>query len=164
MTLEHDIERLAVQEERLCFSHFDKATAWQLGCLLKAEAEAQNLPLTIEIWMGAEAVFLHAMDGTTPLNADWARRKRNTVHLMQRSSYAVGRTNLFKDQTLESSLGLSTRDYADHGGCFPIRVTGVGGCVGTVAVSGAPQRDDHNLVVAVLANFCGVPLAEVALN
>jgi uncharacterized protein (UPF0303 family) len=108
-------------------------------------------------------VFFHAMDGTTPMNADWARRKRNTVELMQRSSYAVGRANLLKEQTLENSLGLPTRDYADHGGCFPIRVNGVGGCVGTVTVSGAPQRDDHNLVVEVLAELCGVPLKDVAL-
>jgi uncharacterized protein (UPF0303 family) len=36
--------------------------------------------------------------------------------------------------------------------------------VGTVTVSGAPQRDDHNLVVEVLAKLCGVPLAEVALS
>ena len=164
MTLENDIERLVLQEERLRLPRFDKATAWQLGCLLKTEAETRHLPLVIEIWLGSEMVFLHAMDGSTPLNADWARRKRNTVNLMQRSSYAMGRANLIKDQTLESSLGLLTRDYADHGGGFPIRVAGVGGCVGTVTVSGAPQRDDHNLVVAVLANLCGVPLAEVALH
>jgi uncharacterized protein (UPF0303 family) len=163
MTLEHDIERLALQEERLRFSRFDKATAWQLGCLLKTQAEARNLPLTIDIWLGGEAVFFHAMDGTTPLNADWARRKRNTVNLMQRSSYAVGRSNLLKDQTLEGTLGLATRDHADHGGCFPIRVNGVGGCVGTVTISGAPQRDDHNLVVEVLAELCGVALQDVAL-
>jgi uncharacterized protein (UPF0303 family) len=164
MTLEHDIERLALQEERLRFAQFDKAMAWQLGCQLKAQAEASNVPLLIEIWLGGEAVFIHSMDGTTPMNADWARRKRNTVELMQRSSYAVGRANLLKDQTLKATLGLPTRDYADHGGCFPIRVNAVGGCVGTVTVSGAPQRDDHNLVVEVLAKLCGVPLAEVALS
>lgn len=91
MTLEHDLERLALQEERLRFTQFDKATAWQLGCQLKALAQARQLALMIEVRIGTETVFLHAMDGTTPMNADWARRKRNTVELMQRSSYAVGR-------------------------------------------------------------------------
>ena len=163
MTLEHDLERLALQEERLRFTQFDKATAWQLGCQLKTLAQARQLPLMIEVRIGTETVFLHAMDGTTPMNADWARRKRNTVELMQRSSYAVGRANVLKEQTLKSSLDLPTRDYADHGGCFPLRVKGVAGCIGTVTVSGAPQRDDHNLVVEVLADLCGVALEQVAL-
>jgi acetyl-CoA acetyltransferase len=30
------------------------------------------------------------MLSTTPENADWVRRKRNTVELLQRSSYSVG--------------------------------------------------------------------------
>ncbi len=163
MTLEHDLERLALQEERLRFTQFDKATAWQLGCQLKALAQARQLALMIEVRIGTETVFLHAMDGTTPMNADWARRKRNTVELMQRSSYAVGRANVLKEQTLKSSLDLPTRDYADHGGCFPLRVKEVAGCIGTVTVSGAPQREDHNLVVEVLADLCGVALEQVAL-
>jgi uncharacterized protein (UPF0303 family) len=60
-------------------------------------------------------------------------------------------------------MGLPLRDYATHGGSFPIRVTGVGG-VGAVTVSGIPQREDHALVVACLAEMCGIPLAEVALD
>jgi len=48
--------------------------------------------VTIEIRLARETVFFHAMRGTTPANADWARRKRNTVELLQRSSYAIGRS------------------------------------------------------------------------
>ena len=54
-----------------------------------------------------------------------------------------------------------TRDYACHGGSFPIQVKG-GGCVGVVTVSGLPQRDDHILVVQVLAEMCGIAPSEVA--
>jgi len=36
--------------------------------------------------------------------------------------------------------------------------------VGSVTVSGLPQRKDHELVVAVLADYSRVPLEEVALD
>ena len=91
------------------------------------------------------------------------RRKRTAVELLQRSSYAIGRSLEKEGTSLEQKTGLPTRDYATHGGCFPIRVRGVG-CVGTVTVSGLPQREDHAIVVEALAALAGVPLAEVALD
>ena len=36
--------------------------------------------------------------------------------------------------------------------------------IGAVAASGLPQRDDHAMVVAALAELAGVPLAEIALD
>jgi len=42
-------------------------------------------------------------------------------------------------------------------------VRGVG-LVGAITVSGLPQRDDHALIVAVLAERLGLPLAELALD
>ena len=41
-------------------------------------------------------------------------------------------------------------DYATDGGSFPLNVEGAG-VVGSVTVSGLPQRDDHNLVVEALS-------------
>jgi uncharacterized protein (UPF0303 family) len=163
MDLEQDIERIARQESRLCFKCFDHATAWELGTRLKTVCESRGASLAIEVRLACETVFFYAMRGTTPGNADWVRRKRNTVELLQRSSYAVGRSLALEGMTLEQKMGLPARDYATHGGSFPIRVDMVG-CVGAVTVSGAPQREDHALVVAVLAELCGVPLAEVALE
>jgi uncharacterized protein (UPF0303 family) len=103
------------------------------------------------------------MVGTTPANADWARRKRNTVELLHRSSYGVGRSLERDGLTLEQTMGLSLRDFASHGGSFPLLVENVG-CLGAVTVSGAPQREDHQIVVTALAELCGVPVAEVALD
>ncbi len=163
MTIERDIERIAEQERRLRFTRFDNATAWELGVRLKAACEARGAALAIEVRLIRETVFFHAMAGTAPQNADWARRKRNTVELLQRSSYAVGRSLEIEGLSLEQKMGLPLRDYATHGGSFPIRVEGVG-CVGAVTVSGVPQREDHGLVVACLADLCGVPPNEVALD
>jgi uncharacterized protein (UPF0303 family) len=163
MSLPTDIERLAEQESRLQFAHFGAADAWSLGCALKALAESRGQSVTIEIRLQRETVFFHAMAGTAPSNADWARRKRNTVDLLQRSSYRVGRELERDGGSLEAKMGLPTRDYASHGGCFPLFVAGTG-CVGTATVSGLPQRDDHNMLVEAIAPMCGVALADVALD
>jgi uncharacterized protein (UPF0303 family) len=108
-------------------------------------------------------VFFSAMQGTAPVNADWARRKRNTVELLNRSSYAIGLALRQEQSSLESKMGLPTRDFASHGGSFPICVASVG-CIGTVTVSGLPQREDHAIVVQALAEMCGVPIAAIALD
>jgi uncharacterized protein (UPF0303 family) len=163
MSLEQDIAQLAEQERRLQFGHFDGADAWTVGTALQALAASRGQAVTIEIRLARDTVFLHAMRGTTPVNADWARRKRNSVELLQQSSYRIGRELERDGSSLEARLGLPTRDYASHGGCFPIFVKGTG-CVGTVTVSGLPQRADHAMVVEVLAPLCGVPLAEIALD
>ena len=91
MTHPTDLDRLALQEQRLQFPSFDADTAWALGSALRTLAEAQGAPITVEVRLGGETVFFHAMAGAPPANADWARRKRNTVELMHRSSYRVGR-------------------------------------------------------------------------
>lgn len=108
-------------------------------------------------------VFRHTMAGTSAVNDDWVRRKRNTVEMFGQSSYAVGRMLEREGESLETKMGLGTRDFAAFGGGFPVLLEGPG-CVGAVTVSGVPLREDYALVVAVLAGPCGVPLAEVALE
>jgi uncharacterized protein (UPF0303 family) len=162
MDLNQDIARIAEQERRLVLPAFDNATAWTLGTALRALAEARGVAVTIEIQRVRETVFFCAMPGTGPANADWARRKRNSVNLLQRSSYAIGLELERDNSSLQERMGLPLRDHATAGGCFPISVAG-SGCIGTVTVSGLPQREDHNMVVEALAAMCGVPLAEVAL-
>lgn len=163
MNLDKDLERIALQEARLQFRSFDAHSAWVLGSRLRTLAEQQHQAITIEIQVGGNPLFLCAMPGTAPNNLDWVRRKRNVVTLMQRSSYAVG-LQLQKDgTTLTEQAGLELRDYAPHGGCFPILLHETG-CIGTVAVSGLPQRDDHELIVEVLAEMLEERLEELALD
>lgn len=161
--LEQDLQRLALQEQRLQLNQFDEATAWELGTRIKALCEARKVGVTIEIRRAKETLFFYAMPGVVPNNSEWVRRKRNTVDLLHRSSYAVGLAHQKESTSLPIKCGVSLNDYAEHGGSFPVRVKGVG-CVGTVTVSGVPQRDDHAIVVEALAAQCGVPLADVALD
>ena len=88
--LEGDLERIAGQERRLRFERLDAGTAWELGSRLKAAAEARAAALVIAVSLCGRQLVHYAMLGTMPDNADWARRKRNTVLRFHRSSYAVG--------------------------------------------------------------------------
>ncbi len=163
MDIEHDLARIAEQERILHFPRFNATTAWEIGFRLKAAAEARGAALTMEIRLAGQTLFFYAMAGTAPVNADWARRKRNVVELFHRSSYAIG-LSLKRDQTtLEAKLGVDARDYAAHGGSFPLQIEGVG-CVGAITVSGLPQREDHMLVVTILAEQLGQPLAMLVLD
>ena len=63
---------------------------------------------------------------------------------------------------LAEKFGLADADYAAHGGSFPLNVASAG-IVGTVTVSGLPQRLDHELVVEVLCQHLGKDYASLAL-
>jgi len=163
MSLEQDIARIAEQERRLRFDGFNEDTAWDLGVQVRALAVARGTAVAIEVRLARETVFFCAMPGTSPANGDWARRKRNTVELLGRSSYGVRCSLELEGSSLEEKMGLPTRDYASHGGSVPIIATN-GACIGAVTVSGLPQRDDHCMVIEALAARCGVPLGEIGLD
>jgi uncharacterized protein (UPF0303 family) len=160
---QEDIQRIAFQEQSLQFDRFDKTSAWELGSRLKKACEEQGVATTIEIRLFKETVFFYSMPGTAPENADWARRKRNVVEMLNRSSYGVGLSFTQEGKSLDTLMGLPLRDYASHGGSFPLSLRGTG-CVGAVTVSGLPQREDHLMVVRVLAQMCGVDPSTVELE
>jgi uncharacterized protein (UPF0303 family) len=161
--LNADLDRIDEQLRALRFSRFDENDAWELGSDLRRRALEDSLAVTIEIRLAGSTVFLHAMSGTAPANADWARRKRNVVELLHRPSYAVGLEAARDGRSALAEMGLSESDYASHGGAFPIVVDGVGQ-VGVVTVSGLPQRADHELVVEALAERSGVDLETIRLD
>ena len=79
-------------------------------------------------------------------------RKSAVVDRYGRSSLYVGAEFRAGGKTFEDSSRLDPGRYAAHGGAFPVIVRGVG-CIGTIAVSGLPQREDHRLVVETLEAF-----------
>jgi len=163
MTIDQDLEKIALQERRLQFKHFDSEAAWALGSALKTAAEKRGVAVAIDIHLNGHQLFSYAMPGTTPDNWEWIRRKRNVVQRYHRSSYAIGLTHQRAHTTLQEKAGLEVKDYAPHGGCFPILLAGTG-CVGTITVSGLPQREDHNLVVAVLQDYLHLAAEDLALG
>ena len=155
-----DLDKALAQESILVFEKFDEDDAFQLGNLIRERATALG-PIIVEIRSIAnDMLFFAAAPGTSPANADWARRKRNLVNQLGVSSYALGAKERLGDKTLEL-MALDPRDHAAHGGCFPIRVKGAG-MIATVTVSGLPQRDDHKLAVDCIAEYLSVDLGQNA--
>jgi uncharacterized protein (UPF0303 family) len=161
MSLSEDLERVALQERELQLPHLDAATAWDLGVCLRRMAEERGLAVVIDVRRFGQPLFYAGMEGTTPDNVEWVRRKSNVVARFHRSSYSVGLSLKQKGTTLETN-GLATADFASHGGSFPLHVTGAG-VVGSVTVSGLPQRSDHELVVEALCGLLERDYAELRL-
>ena len=161
--MDADLARLALQEQRLRFDVFNAETAWELALVLRADGASREAPIVavIETWALRLAAF--ALPGATDDNFDWARRKINVVRRFQRCSYAIGLQLAAAGQTLADLGALPARDYAVYGGAFPIFVRNAG-CIGVVAVSGLPQRDDHKMVTEALARVLGRDLADAALD
>ena len=162
MGLVEDLERIAVQEKELVLPQLDAEMAWQLGSLLRKMSAERGLAVVIDVRRFGQPLFYTAMDGTTPDNVEWVRRKSNVVARFHRSSYAVGLREKQKGQTICEGQGLSLSDYATHGGSFPLTVSGAG-VVGSVTVSGLPMRQDHEMVIEALCALLNRPYMELRL-
>src|ERR1700677_3310936 len=163
MTISEDIARIALQEQELQFVSFDEETAWKLGSRIRALAIARNHGLVLDVRRFGQPLFYTALPGTTPDNVEWVRRKGNVTARFHRSSYAIGRELEQKKTTLSERYGLPLSDYAGHGGSFPIRVSGAG-VIGSVTVSGLPEREDHQLAVEALCSELGRPFDTLRLE
>jgi uncharacterized protein (UPF0303 family) len=139
------LANLAAEAAQLVLPRFDEETAFALGTILVSMAQAESLPVVINIRTPDRTLFHAALPGSAPLNDNWARRKSNVALMFQKSSLLVGTEMREKGSGLAND-GLPDADYADHGGAVPICVDGVG-MVAVATVSGLPQRDDHTLVV-----------------
>ena len=149
MPIADDLARIAIQEQELQFATFDEETAWRLGSRVRAFAVARKLVLVVDVRRFGQPLFYSALPGTTPDNVDWVRRKGNVTARFHRSSYAMKLELEQKSSNLHERYGLPIADYAGHGGCFPLRVLGAG-VIGSITISGLPDRDDHQLAVEAL--------------
>ena len=162
MALSDDLNTIRLQEQELHFSRFDEDVAWQLGMRVRELAVARKFGVVIDVRRFGQALFYCALPGTSPDNPEWVRRKGNVVARFHRSSYAIGLELQQSGGTLMEKHGLSLADYAVHGGSFPIRVASAG-VIGSVTVSGVPQRSDHELVVEALSFVLGKDYTCLAL-
>lgn len=162
MGWQEDLDQITRQERELVFESFDFDTAWELGSLIRATCLQGKLSVVIDVRRFGQPLFYTALEGTTPDNVDWVRRKSNVVARFHRSSYAIGMRERIKDANLIESQGLALSDYATHGGSFPITV-GNAGVIGSVTVSGLPERQDHAVVVDALCRMLGRSSSDLRL-
>ena len=143
------VAEIAAEEEELQFAGFTNDDAWELGTALVEAGRRDGAPIAIDISRNSHQLFHAALPGTSADNDDWIRRKTAVVNRFGHSSLYMRQSFLERGTTFEEATGLDPREYAAHGGGFPILVRDVGP-VGVVVVSGLPQLEDHALVVSVI--------------
>ena len=140
---------LAAEEKELRWRGFSEDDAWRLGAALVERARERRLPVAVGIIRGDQRLFHAALPGSSPDNDVWLARKARVVARFHHSSLHVGQLCRDAGRTIEELYLVPEREFAAHGGAFPISVVGVG-VIGSVAVSGLPQLEDHALVVETL--------------
>jgi uncharacterized protein (UPF0303 family) len=143
---------LLAQEQRLIFDRFDEQIAWDLGSTMRQSASAAGLPIVISVRRNGARLFHAALPGTASDNDAWIERKSAVVDRYGHSSYYIGCQFRARGGSFDVGARLDLDRFAAHGGAFPLTVRGAG-VIGTVAVSGLPQVDDHAFVVAELERF-----------
>ena len=161
MAQTQDLARIVEQEGTLIYDDFGEAQAYRLGTLIHQMARERRLAVVIDIRFWDRPLFFAALPGSTGANAEWARRKINSVRLYHKSSYRLFLEMGARERIFRPDFGHSSADFAIAGGAFPLRVRKVG-VVGAVAVSGLPQREDHALVVTALGACLGMDGARAA--
>ena len=146
------LKKLLREEEELQFTSFNEDTAWQIGSQLVKESINNNLPITIDITHGERQLFHASRPGATADNDEWIKRKTRLVYRFGHSSYYMGQFLKSHGKCIEEMYLLPESEYAPHGGCFPVIIKG-SGVIGTIAVSGLAQEEDHILVVQTIRDY-----------
>jgi uncharacterized protein (UPF0303 family) len=143
---------LAAEEAELQFDSFTADDAWALGTALVAAARAEQAPVAIDISRNGQQLFHAALPGAVADNDRWIERKTRVVQRFGHSTLHVRQLCAESGEDFAEKFLVDPRQYAAHGGGFPIAVRSVG-VIGAVVVSGLPQLDDHRLVVTTLRAF-----------
>ncbi len=143
---------LQQQELEVQFTSFNHEIALQVGLAIIEEVKRRGKSVSIHIERNNRVLFHYAMEGTTPDNDEWLRRKCNVVQRFEMSSFRMSNRLKTREGNLESIYQAALRDHAAAGGGFPIIIKNVG-VVGAVAISGLPDHEDHEIVVSTLRKF-----------
>tara|TARA_R100000365_G_C2718248_1_gene51536 strand:- start:12 stop:509 length:498 start_codon:yes stop_codon:yes gene_type:complete len=160
MNSKDEIALVQRQEADLVLPAFDEATAFEIGAAIRHRAATEGLSLIVDLRSWDRQLFFAATPGATADNAEWVRRKINTVKRFQRATYRLVLER--GEGVFPEVFGADPADYVIAGGGFPVRVVGAG-IVGALTVSGLPGRRDHGVVVDALCDHLGKARSEYAL-
>ena len=153
----YTLEELAREQQSLLLDRFDYDFAWRFGVLMRERAAVAVLPIAITVAHGEDVVFSALMPGATSDNFDWAKRKRAVAWRFQRSSLAMRLEAEQKQLDFNQRYRLPEDRFTASGGGVPLILNG-GTVIGTAAVSGLPDVEDHRLIVdAIRQMLAAVP-------
>ena len=144
------IDILKKQEEVLRFDKFTNDDALHIGNAIVQHAANKDKVVATEIVVNGWTLFMFCMEGTSPANTRWLRRKRNFLEY-RRTSSLLGQKLMEEQKRTMSDVFLDENDYSDRGGAFPIRIGNQ--VIGSITVSGLPDVEDHQMVADVLASY-----------
>ncbi|WP_078713349.1 heme-degrading domain-containing protein [Agreia bicolorata] len=144
--------RIEDEVAELWLDAFGPSDALRLGLILVRRATEGSFPVAIDIRRGNQILFHVALEGAQADNDVWIARKARAVERFGIPSLLLGTRPKIAGKRIEDEGWFDQMTYAAHGGSFPLSVRGVG-MVAVVTVSGLPQIDDHDLVVAALREF-----------
>jgi uncharacterized protein (UPF0303 family) len=148
----YTLDSLAAEQQELLLNRFDYDFAWALGLRIRERAARQAAPVAITVAHGTAVVFSVLMPGATLDNLDWTVRKRAVAHRFHRSSLAIRLEAETQGYDFNARFRLPEADYVASGGGVPLILRG-GTLIGTVAVSGLPDVEDHLMVIATLRDL-----------
>ncbi|MGV8834339.1 MAG: heme-degrading domain-containing protein [Devosia sp.] len=160
MAVADDIALVKKQEQSLILAAFNEDVAFALGSAIRTRALAESMCIVIDIRTWDRQMFFTATAGTSADNAEWVRRKINTVRRFQRASYRMVLER--GEAPFSPQAGADPADYVIAGGGFPIQVKGAG-IIGCLTISGLPGRSDHGVAVSALATYLDFDPSDFAL-
>jgi len=152
ITIQQKLEKIKEQEETLLFKSFSNENALEIGLFIIESAKKFKKSVAVNIVKNGQTVFHYAMDGTSPDQDEWIKKKSNVVFRHHHSSYYMKLYNELKNRSYFEFYSVSPFEYAIHGGAFPITIEG-SGVIGVITVSGLAQEEDHELIVEAITKF-----------
>lgn len=152
-----DLQTISQIDNSLVFPTFTTADAWTLGSLLRTRLSTFASPTVVSITLANNTPLFYTAvkPGVTPDNSVWVARKSATVLRFGVSTWYMhnkfqGDEKAFADKYM---LQDKAKEFAIHGGGFPVRVKGVEGVVAVIVVSGLKQQQDHQVIIQSCRDF-----------
>ncbi len=153
------LEIVVRQEESLQLDHFDAADAWQIGLILREKGLEIGADMALHVSLLGAPVFHCGLGQPKPNFSRWIKRKEKGTLECWKSSLRLKLEALTGGNSPEDH-GFSASDVVFCGGCFPLRLRGLG-VVGAITVSGLSDVQDHQLAADALAKFLNVQVPKL---
>jgi uncharacterized protein (UPF0303 family) len=152
-----DLTAISQIDSSILFPSFTVDDAWTLGCLLRSRLLTipGSTVISITLANNTPLFYTAVRSGITPDNTAWVQRKSATVLRFGCSTWYMHNKFQGDEKAFAEKYCLldKAKEFAIHGGGFPVRVKGVEGVVAVIVVSGLKQQQDHQVIVQTCRDF-----------